>query len=229
MKKKQTSKIIAIIALCVAVVGITLGFAAFSNTLTISSSATVSPNSSDFKMTIYGISSPLDNDMDLWYEETYDSINTSIPKIETPEDDKTIKNANAARIDNSSHTISNLSVEFIKPDRYGADYAMYFFLIKNEGKYTAYIKESDLNIEQNNKICTPTTEVNKDLVINACDRIKLITQIDGEESDVPGTYEILPNEHIFLFVSMYYTGDAIADQDFSVEFPELTLNFSTTK
>ena len=48
MEKSRTSKIIAVVALVVAVLGLSLGFAAFSNTLTISSSATVSPDSGDF-------------------------------------------------------------------------------------------------------------------------------------------------------------------------------------
>ena len=44
-----------IAALCISVVGLTLGFAAFSNVLTISSGATVSPDRSDFKLVAYGI------------------------------------------------------------------------------------------------------------------------------------------------------------------------------
>ena len=39
-----------IVALCVAALCLTLGFAAFSNTLTISSSATVTPEEADFKI-----------------------------------------------------------------------------------------------------------------------------------------------------------------------------------
>ena len=50
MEKNKGSKIIAIVALVVAVFGLTLGFAAFSNTLTISSSAYVSPSSDNFKI-----------------------------------------------------------------------------------------------------------------------------------------------------------------------------------
>ena len=48
MERDRSAKIIAIVALCVAVVGLSIGFAAFSNNLTIKSNATVSPNQNDY-------------------------------------------------------------------------------------------------------------------------------------------------------------------------------------
>ena len=48
MERDRSAKIIAIVALCVAVVGLSIGFAAFSNNLTIKSNATVTPNQNDF-------------------------------------------------------------------------------------------------------------------------------------------------------------------------------------
>ena len=55
MRRRQKTKTVAIIALTISVLGLTLGFAAFSNVLTISSSATVTPNESDFKLQLYGM------------------------------------------------------------------------------------------------------------------------------------------------------------------------------
>lgn len=52
--ENRNSKVIALVALIVAVVGLGIGFAAFSSTLTISSSATVTPNSGDFKVAFDG-------------------------------------------------------------------------------------------------------------------------------------------------------------------------------
>ena len=46
---KRKTKIITIVALVIAIFGMTLGFAAFSATLNISTSATVAPNSEDLK------------------------------------------------------------------------------------------------------------------------------------------------------------------------------------
>ena len=56
MKNSRQTKLLVIIALVLALTGMSLGFAAFSSTLSISSSASVTPNSSDFKIKIYGYS-----------------------------------------------------------------------------------------------------------------------------------------------------------------------------
>ena len=48
MDRDRSTKVIAIVALCVAVFWLSVGFAAFSNDLTITSEATVKPNASDF-------------------------------------------------------------------------------------------------------------------------------------------------------------------------------------
>ena len=50
MEKDRSTKIIAIAALLIGIVGLSLGFAAFSNTLTISSSAEVTPDQSAFNV-----------------------------------------------------------------------------------------------------------------------------------------------------------------------------------
>ena len=54
MKNSRQTKLLVIIALVLALTGMSLGFAAFSSTLSISSSASVTPNSNDFKIKIYG-------------------------------------------------------------------------------------------------------------------------------------------------------------------------------
>ena len=50
MESQRKFKVFAMITLVIAVVGMSLGFAAFSATLSISSSASVNPNSEDFKV-----------------------------------------------------------------------------------------------------------------------------------------------------------------------------------
>lgn len=78
MRQNKKVKIITITSLCLAVVGLTLGFAAFSNQLTISSSATISPDSSDFKITAYGISDTSIS-MDNITDKSFDSTTLSVP------------------------------------------------------------------------------------------------------------------------------------------------------
>ena len=52
MEKKRGNQVMAIAALFIAVIGLSLGFAAFSNTLTIKSSATVTPDASVFDVNL---------------------------------------------------------------------------------------------------------------------------------------------------------------------------------
>ena len=55
MKKDGNLKTITLLALIVAVIGLGVGFAAFTRTLTISSSATVTPNDDEFDIVVYGV------------------------------------------------------------------------------------------------------------------------------------------------------------------------------
>ena len=55
MEKQRQMKLLSIVTLVVAIIGMTLGFAAFSTTLSISSSATVTPTSEDFKISLYNV------------------------------------------------------------------------------------------------------------------------------------------------------------------------------
>ena len=54
MRRVLQTKIVSIIALVIAVGVMTIGIAAFSSTLTISSSATVKPDESGFQLKMYG-------------------------------------------------------------------------------------------------------------------------------------------------------------------------------
>lgn len=63
MERDRKQKFIVMIALMVAIASMSLGFAAFSTTLNISSSATVSPDSSNFNV-IFSPGSDWHDDMD---------------------------------------------------------------------------------------------------------------------------------------------------------------------
>ena len=80
MRKNRQMQLILILAICVSIVGISLGFAAFSNTLTISSSAIVKPDQKDFFLRAYGLAEA-NMDEDLWSYEPYKSTNISKPFI----------------------------------------------------------------------------------------------------------------------------------------------------
>ena len=230
MKQNQTSKIIAIIALCIAVVGITLGFAAFSNTLTISSSATVSPDKSDFKLEIYGISQDLS---DLENSDALNIINDANSYGST--DNATARCFNGAKassaiIDNEKLTISNLKAEFTEPGQQ----ARYYFIVKNIGEYDAYVKVSDLlNLSARAKgQCAAGEGTDPELVDATCSSIYITgsskTSDFNNIAQAGGSYLIEKGDFLFFDVYIIYNETTNrADGPFTVKFDDIKLNFST--
>ena len=229
MRRNRQAKVMAIVALCISVFALTVGFAAFSNTLTISSSATVSPDASDFKLVIYG-ADDADNIGDI------DKTITSLTKSEPFSDPK--RDAAVATINNDTLTISNLDVTFKEP----GDYIAYYFKIKNEGEYDAYITKSDfesiINIS-NSKICKAVAGTTEQLVQQACDFISVdanlydystFTSINSASMNSSDDFVKIPiGSYASLIVEFNYAfSNAVrADGDFEVDFDDIKLTFST--
>ena len=142
MKKNRKVKFIIMIILMLAIAGMSLGFAAFSETLNISSSASVSANSSEFNLKLYGADS-MDNVNFLIAEllagrdidESLLSSTVSVPYFNDVYGDSV--SGSVASINSNSMSISNMNVSFTKPI-YETDVSYVFFL-KNCGKYAAYV------------------------------------------------------------------------------------------
>lgn len=231
MKQNRQSKIVSILALCVSVLGITLGFAAFSNTLTISSSATVKPNESDFNINVYG----MDETQACNDERTLESMNSK--DISAPDCVSTAKSATISEIkdDGKSITISNIKVGLSEP----GEYAYYYYMIKNEGEYDAYIDTAQFNVFKYDEggaphTCSAATGTNVDMVDNACADITLsadVTGINGEEFVnvlESSVYKLEKGDSILLEMGIEYkSSGARADGDFSVEFAPITIEFSS--
>lgn len=225
MNKDKRSRIVAILALFVSIVGLTLGFAAFSNTLTISSSATVSPDSSDFNINAYGIEN--------WTTDypTYDmftSNSISKPRLEGS------KSATTAKISDNGKaiTISDLSVEMVEPN----NDVIYSFLIKNEGEYTAYLDTTLFDEMYSSGVggqCTPGKDATKELVDGACDYISMTSWLEGSDGATissTGDYELAKGDYIVLTIVIGYSdvdGVVRADGDFSVAFDDMNLSFTS--
>ena len=159
MRKDKKLRIVAIIALTISVLGLTLGFAAFSNTLTISSSATVSPDEADFDINVYGLESRI-GDPDIYSEESYKSTTTSAPLIDgNAKEKKPVKISN----NGNSITISDISVDLIKP----GDSITYNFIIKNEGQYDAYLANQNLKVSSPSKVCEPVVKEGQETATDA--------------------------------------------------------------
>ena len=240
MKQRKQSKVIAILALCISVLGLTLGFAAFSNTLTISSSATVSPDASDFKLVVYGlpneysgVNSQYDIDSEVFSNvNSYTSTTMAGPLLHSNLDDFEF-----AVIDNNNFAIKNIKATFKKP----GDGLQYIMVIKNAGKYDAYIDVSSFVMPDHT--CEAMTGTTPELVEGACESMMMAVTIGFYDSatgkidwDVPkyfdenGNIPVPINSYIFLSVSIGYNDASNvvrADGDFTVEWEDLELNFST--
>ncbi len=116
MMERNNGKIIAIVALVVAVIGLSLGFAAFSTNLQIASEATVTPGSSNWKV----------------------GFGTSNSAIVTSQTTKTSTNANATGTLNvTQYTLSqNTNATLNFTDKTSVVYELY---IVNEGTARAYL------------------------------------------------------------------------------------------
>lgn len=222
-------KIYIIIALVIAISSMTIGFAAFSNTLTISSSATVTPNNDDFKMVIYGMkdaNSAEEFNATWQLNDNYLDNNISYPA------GYNIGESSQAIINNTNMSISNINAKF--SDKY-ADVA-YYFIIKNEGKYDGYLDYSNIATENESVAemygqCTPEAGTTKSLVDAACTDTPLVIYI----SDSTGTQFknelnkvlIAKGEYIILLIQISYNLYNLADGPFNITYPNVELNFTT--
>ena len=235
MKKEKNSKILVIVALALTTVALTLGFAAFSTTLNISSNATVTPDEADFKITIYGMK---DEDAANIFSENMTFVNenlsttTSVP----PTFDSNEISAQPAEIDNTNYTISNIKATFANP----SNEVVYYFVIKNEGKYDAYLDLSKYTNEdgqfflKNQGTCTAESDASQELLDAACPYITNSIVISNSEGELVladnNIVKIAKEDYIAMVCVIGYTDtEHRVDGKFSVEFPNETLTFSTTK
>ena len=246
MEKQRKYKLFSIIALMFAVVALSVGFAAFQKILNISSSAQVTlPSDENLKLTLYGLNNieefnQLYNGKKADYlkwsmEKSYTILNTNQPNYEYY---ATINN------DNLSIDISN--IEF---NTTGKQFNFYF-LLRNESDCDVYVYLSEEN--RNNLLfngsdkywdasCQAIGDTTTSLVDAACQNIKLqlvrfnsnrvyptiyeASSVDGEFLN--GDYKISPNKEIVFNLRVRYSGDAIADGTFSVNFDPIKIEFGS--
>ena len=232
MERNKQTKIMVIVSLCVAVLCLTLGFAAFSNTLTISSSATVTPDASDFKMVAYGI----DPNSDVIFQDfssfrfdssVYTSLTTTKPLVNTESDVYCLQPTIVSTL--NSIKISNISVNFKNT---GVN-TYHAFMIKNEGKYAAYLTDEDSKFNNVlNRTCTASDNATPSLVEAACAdifaRVNLYESSGGPVRFDNGAYLIEPGDYVIIIFQIGYSlMSNMADGEFEAKFDELTLKFST--
>ena len=206
MEHSRKQKLLVIVALILGIASLSLGFAAFSVSLNISSSASVTPNSDTFKVR---------------FSTSKDSL---VEGAVVPSDNEHGLSVTNGVINNSANpTISGLAATFTAPGQ-SVNFSVY---VRNDGEYTAYLN----NINSvGYKVCEPGEGTTSTLVDSACAEINRFVLVEGlgqVDGQVIG-YPLEPGEsrEITIRLEYSYMGQR-ADGPFSVTFPGVQLVFST--
>lgn len=213
MERDRGTKIIAIVALCVAIVGLSVGFAAFSSNLTINSSAKVTPNASDFDV---NFSTSNTSELD----GTVNGVGTNSATGE----DATIDNSDAP-------TITGLKANFTEPGQT----VTYSFHAHNAGKYVAYLNNvtySNVSGKTATKVCTAGSGTDATKVEAACNGISVSVKVGSDtytgSMDRITSHSLAIDTYEEVVVTIEYASDATrADGDFDVAFGDIVLTYDS--
>lgn len=215
MEKNRSSKILAIIALLVSAIGLSVGFAAFSQTLTIRPKATVAPSSDDFKVVFSSNGTAL---------ETSPVLAQVTPSTLV---------ATSGKIDNSTQpTIEDLEVHFTAPGQK----AVYTFYAANIGKYEAFLKSivfENADGADTHKSCVAGVGTTAAYVNEACKSISLTVNVadtvetSSSKTGITGVSVGKDNFQKIVVTIDYAENGARADGDFTVNFGDIVLDYSS--
>ena len=214
--RNKNSKLFIIGILCILLCGITIGFAAFSNTLTISSKADVSPNPDDFKVEFST------DDTDVLENEVVPIVNGGAI-------------ASNAIINNDvdSPTLSNLHISFSEP---GQSVTYQFYMI-NSGDYDAFLNRVVTSNATNDssayKVCTAIDGTNQSAVDEVCDDIVISITDSLGKSYTQGdfyvdNYKVEKGSSVLVTVTINYNvSNDYNDGDFIVRFGDISFEFNS--
>lgn len=218
MEKDRSSKVIAIIALIVGVIGLSLGFALYADNLSIAPSADVEVNEDEAFKIVFS------NDGE---EVVAGKVKATVVGQVAG------ANADEATIDNSGDpTISGLSAHFTAPGQS----ATYRFYVANDGALTGYLHSIVYGAAEGSdfKVCTAGEGTTKAYVDAACDAITVtvdvhsISTTSGQSSIQNKSLSVGDFEEITVKIE-YAANGAATDGDFSVKFGKISLDYSTVQ
>ena len=207
MYKTKKEKLLMIVALIVGIASLSVGFAAFSTTLNISSSASVNPNSDNFKV------------------KFSTDQNSLVVGAVTPSSNNSGYIASNGTINNtSSPTLTNLSATFTSPGQY-VEYTVY---ARNEGEYTAYLNSVNFLGE---KTCEAVGNTTASLVNSACNSINTVVYVgttEYRETTPVSNHSLAKNASEQIRIRLEYASNGTAvDGDFRITFNDIMLVYST--
>lgn len=235
MSKKRKTKLIIIIALVILIASLSIGLATFSSVLTISSSATVTPNNENLKITIYGIGDKFAFDEQSGIESLDDLKDSGFLSNRLGYAIEENATSDVASIDNVTHTISNIKAYFGNQ----RGYVEYYFVIKNEGQYDAYLDLSNMVFDSENnkyilgnellKTCTPGEGATLSLTEEACKSITgaFVFLDEYGIKKVDTNFKIPVGSSEVFIVAIDYSASFV-DGPFDVAFDDFQFKFSTT-
>ena len=221
MEHDRGTKIIAVVALVVAIIGLSLGFAAFTKNLQISSGAKVNPTDS--------------------FSVKFSSSSGQVEKNPIQAKAGGVGGASGenANID-PDNTISNLKGTFTTPGQN----VTYEFYVHNDGDYDAFLKSvtyANANDGGSFAKCTAGVGTTKTLVEEACSGFEVTVDVNNEDEEENNHFSTTNNQTPIkghklgkgksekVIVKIEYKTDATrADGDFTVDFGNITLLYSTT-
>jgi len=211
MGDNKTYKIIALVALLLGAVGVTIGYAAFSSTLTITSSAAVQPDPSSFNVDFSSSNSAVVAD------PITPTLSANVTNFTAT--NATINNTNAP-------VISNLSATFTEPGQS----VTYRFYAYNAGEYIAYLNSI---VFSGTKTCTAASGTSQALVNTACTGISLSVKVGSEAATTTSVASIASHslavngaEEIVVVID-YAAGSGRADGNFDVTLPDIQLLYES--
>ncbi len=214
-RNRNNRKIIVAAILVAAVVGLSLGFAVFSNTLAIKSSATVNTDSSTF------------------------NVKFSINNTGVTGGSVTGSTTGGASADNatiSDTQITGLKAKFTKPGQT----VTYTFYARNNGQFTAYLNSityANATGGSSPIKCTAGSNTTASYVASACNGINvtvtagegstIATATNKSNSDIDAHALAKSTGEKVVVKIEYASGSAVADGDFTVAIGDITLNYGS--
>ena len=206
MEKDRSTRVLSIIAMVLAVVGLTVGFAVFSATLNIQFGSTAVHGDEE------NFSVKLSSSETLFATDSVTGTVSPSPSGPT-----------ALKQTLNETTISNLGATFNKP----GEKVTYTFYAVNDGQFDAFLKS--INVEdvaeaKTAMTCTADATTDATMVANACKGIKMTVNVDSSEA---ATITSESTSATASHTIEYQASSAIADGSFTVKFGNVKLNYST--